>query len=48
MTEVVKKRSSIMKDQLNTPKEQVIYWVEYLLRHNGASHLRSPIADMHW
>lgn len=29
------------RDQLKTPMETAIYWVEYIARHNGAPHLRS-------
>lgn len=26
--------------------EKAVWWIEYVLRHNGARHLRSPAVDM--
>lgn len=33
-------RSRIMKDQLVSAKERIVYWVEYVIRHKGAPHLK--------
>ncbi|XP_068211135.1 UDP-glycosyltransferase UGT5-like isoform X2 [Palaemon carinicauda] len=44
----VQMQSSIMKDQPMSPQETVVFWTEYVIRHNGAKHLRSPIADLPW
>jgi len=30
-----------MVDQPSTPAERIRFWVEYVLRHGGASHLQS-------
>ncbi|XP_063834078.1 UDP-glucosyltransferase 2-like [Ostrinia nubilalis] len=39
---------SLMKDQRDTPLERAVWWTEYVLRHSGARHLRSPSANMPW
>ncbi|KAB7505528.1 UDP-glycosyltransferase, partial [Armadillidium nasatum] len=48
MTEIVKQKSVIMKDRLVPPDEEAAYWVEYVMRHNGAPHIRSPLFMMKW
>ncbi|KAB7505541.1 hypothetical protein Anas_01644 [Armadillidium nasatum] len=48
MTEIAKQRSVLMKDRLVPPDEEAAYWIEYVLRHNGAPHLRSPLFMMKW
>lgn len=35
--------STIHKDQPGHPVTRAVYWISYLLRHNGASHLRSSV-----
>uniref|UniRef100_A0A6A7G3D9 UDP-glucuronosyltransferase-like n=1 Tax=Hirondellea gigas TaxID=1518452 RepID=A0A6A7G3D9_9CRUS len=42
------KRSLLMKDQPMSPKDAVVYWTEYAIRHRGAPHLHSPARDMPW
>ena len=32
--------SAIFKDRPTTPQQSVVYWTEYVLRHNGTRHLR--------
>ncbi|RXG58613.1 UDP-glucuronosyltransferase 2B1 [Armadillidium vulgare] len=46
--EAVKRRSLLMRDTPRKPKDEVAYWVEYVIRHRGAEHLRSPFVDMPW
>ncbi|KAF2345767.1 UDP-glucuronosyl/UDP-glucosyltransferase, partial [Trinorchestia longiramus] len=46
--EAVTKQSVIMRDQPLSPEETVIYWTEYVIRHKGAPHLRSPFKDLTW
>lgn len=29
-----------------TPTETAVYWIEYVIRHNGAPHLRSAGQDL--
>ncbi|KAK7579965.1 hypothetical protein V9T40_000594 [Parthenolecanium corni] len=38
--------SELIKDQPMSPQESVVYWTEYVIRHNGAKHLQSPGAEM--
>ncbi|ODN00424.1 UDP-glucuronosyltransferase 2B23 [Orchesella cincta] len=37
----VKKISTLYKDQPDSPLNRAVYWVEYVMRHKGAPHLRS-------
>ncbi|XP_064089536.1 uncharacterized protein LOC135203627 [Macrobrachium nipponense] len=48
MQQHVQMQSKIMRDQPISPQETVVYWTEYVIRYNGARHLRCPIADMPW
>ncbi|XP_064092120.1 UDP-glucuronosyltransferase 2B13-like isoform X2 [Macrobrachium nipponense] len=48
MHEVVASKSRLMRDQPMTPKERLLFWTGYVIRHKGAEHLRSPIAQMPW
>ena len=38
--------SRIFKDRPMIPQESVVYWTEYVIRYNGAPHLRVLGADM--
>ena len=40
--------SDISKDTVLPPVEQAIWWVEYVIRHKGARHLRPAPLDLHW
>jgi len=40
--------SERFKDRPMTPAESVVYWTEYVLRHNGAPHLKSHALNMTW
>lgn len=40
--------SELLWDQPTKPLDRAIWWIEYVLRHKGAGHLRSPAADMSW
>lgn len=46
--ETVKKVSFKFKDRLSTPLETAIFWIEYVIRHNGAPELRTVGADLPW
>ncbi|KAL3288272.1 hypothetical protein HHI36_002720 [Cryptolaemus montrouzieri] len=37
---------SIFLDQPRTGLEEIVWWCEYVIRHKGAPHLRSPSADI--
>ncbi|KAF5283541.1 hypothetical protein FQA39_LY17321 [Lamprigera yunnana] len=43
-----KKRSIIMHDQPVKPLDKAIYWIEYVIRHKGASHLKSAALQLNW
>ncbi|KAG8251387.1 hypothetical protein J6590_080987 [Homalodisca vitripennis] len=38
--ENAKRVSSIVRDQPMSPADTVVFWVEYVLRHGGAPHLK--------
>jgi glucuronosyltransferase len=40
--------SRIFRDQPLTQLEQAVYWTEYVIRHNGAPHLRSAVLCLAW
>ncbi|KAK8730233.1 hypothetical protein OTU49_008164 [Cherax quadricarinatus] len=40
--------SKIMKDRPQEPAEVALYWIKYVIRHQGAYHLRCPAATMTW
>lgn len=40
------KLRDIFLDRPLPPLETGVYWIEYVLRHNGAPHLRSPSLDL--
>lgn len=37
---------NIFRDEEVPSLERAIYWTEYIIRHKGAKHLRSPLIDM--
>lgn len=40
--------SSRYNDRPMTPHELTVYWVEYVIRHRGASHLQSPAHNLNF
>ena len=40
--------SQLMKDSPRTPLEKTGDWVEYVLRHGGARHLRAQVFNIPW
>lgn len=44
----IKKLSELNRDQITKPLNRAIWWIEYVIRHKGAKHLRSPAADLSW
>ncbi|XP_026735708.1 UDP-glucuronosyltransferase 2B31-like [Trichoplusia ni] len=42
------KLRGLMRDEVQTPLERAVWWTEYVLRHGGAKHLRSPAANISW
>ncbi|XP_026736025.1 UDP-glucuronosyltransferase 2B31-like [Trichoplusia ni] len=46
--ENIAKLRTLMLDMVQTPLERAVWWTEYVLRHGGAKHLKSPTANMTW
>lgn len=44
----VKKIANILADRPMNGLENAIWWIEYVLRHNGAPYFRSVVVDMSW
>ncbi|KAB0791459.1 hypothetical protein PPYR_03259 [Photinus pyralis] len=44
----MKRLSELALDQPMTGVEKAVWWVEYVLRHKGAKHLKSPFLDLPW
>ncbi|XP_021966720.1 UDP-glucuronosyltransferase 2B14 [Folsomia candida] len=42
----VKRLSTIFRDQIDNPLDRALFWVEYVMRHNGAPHLRSAARNL--
>jgi len=40
--ERMRRMSELMRDQKERPLDRAVYWIEYVIRHQGAQHLRSP------
>ena len=40
--------SKRLRDQPQDPVTRAVYWIEYVVRHGGAPHLRSPELDLNW
>ncbi|XP_037814382.1 UDP-glycosyltransferase UGT5-like isoform X2 [Lucilia sericata] len=47
-TQNVQKFSELYRDRPMTPRQLVRYWVDYVIRHNGAKHMQSPAINMPW
>jgi len=44
----MKKLSAISKDEPQSALNRAVWWTEYVIRHNGAKHLRSAALDLAW
>lgn len=44
----MKRSSSIFHDRPMGPRETALYWIDYVIRHKGARHLRSAGLDLKW
>lgn len=47
-TAKMKRASQIFRDRPESPLEKAVYWVEYIIRHEGADHLRSAGVNLSW
>ncbi|TMW45132.1 hypothetical protein DOY81_009787, partial [Sarcophaga bullata] len=44
----VERISSIFHDRQVNARDTAVYWIEYVIRHKGAAHLRSAGLDLKW
>lgn len=47
-TETVKKLSNIYRDRPLSATETANYWIEYVIRHQGATHMRSSAKELNF
>ncbi|XP_035522192.1 UDP glucuronosyltransferase 5 family, polypeptide D1 [Morone saxatilis] len=47
-TQNMQRLSCLHRDQPMTPMDQAVFWVEYVMRHKGAPHLRTEAYKMPW
>ncbi|XP_046988880.1 UDP-glucosyltransferase 2-like [Schistocerca americana] len=40
--------SEIFREHQADSLERAVWWVEYVIRHKGAPHMRSAALDLHW
>ncbi|XP_065088496.1 UDP-glycosyltransferase UGT5-like [Ochlerotatus camptorhynchus] len=40
--------SRLFRDNPTDPLEEAVFWIEYIIRHHGASHLKSAAVRMPW
>ncbi|XP_068082901.1 UDP-glycosyltransferase UGT5-like [Anabrus simplex] len=40
--------SAVYREEVGPSLDRAIWWIEYVLRHNGARHLRSAALDLSW
>ncbi|XP_037716694.1 UDP-glycosyltransferase UGT5 [Drosophila subpulchrella] len=46
--ENVQRVSDIFRDRPQEPRKTAVYWIEYVIRHRGAPHMRSAGLDLNW
>ncbi|XP_017479994.1 PREDICTED: UDP-glucuronosyltransferase 2B15-like, partial [Rhagoletis zephyria] len=46
--DTAQKCSRIFRDRPVGPRETLLYWIDYVIRHNGARHLRTAGMDLKW
>lgn len=46
--ENVKLKSEIFRTNQNSPLDEAIWWIEYVLKFNGAPHIQSPAREISW
>lgn len=46
--ENVQRVSHIFRDRPLEPRKSALYWIEYVIRHKGAPHMRSAGLDLNW
>ncbi|XP_054730555.1 UDP-glucosyltransferase 2-like [Anastrepha obliqua] len=45
-TKAVRDFSKLYRDRPMTPRQSVVWWVDYVLRHKGAKHMQSPAVHL--
>lgn len=46
--ENIQRVSNIFRDRPQAPRRTAVYWIEYVIRHRGAPHMRSAGLDLNW
>ncbi|XP_017033093.1 UDP-glycosyltransferase UGT5 [Drosophila kikkawai] len=46
--ETIQRMSNIFRDRPQDPRRTAVYWIEYVIRHGGAPHMRSAGLDLNW
>ncbi|XP_047108291.1 UDP-glycosyltransferase UGT5-like [Schistocerca piceifrons] len=46
--ENMRRMSAIFREHQADSLERAVWWVEYVIRHKGAPHMRSAALDLHW
>ncbi|KAK5645029.1 hypothetical protein RI129_006329 [Pyrocoelia pectoralis] len=46
--ENAKQRANVFRDQPMKPLDRAMFWIEYVIRHKGAPHLRSAALNLTW
>ncbi|KAF5304916.1 hypothetical protein FQR65_LT00800 [Abscondita terminalis] len=41
-------RSRVFRDEPMKPLDKAVFWVEYVIRHDGAHHLKTSAFKLHW
>lgn len=44
----MRRLSSVHRDRPATPLDTAVFWVEFVMRHRGAKHLRLASRDLTW
>lgn len=45
-TDKVQRFSKLYRDRPMSPRDTVVYWIEYVIRHHGATHMQSPLVHL--
>ena len=46
--EQARELSAVYRDQPQTPLDRAVFWTEYVIRHNGARHMRSAARNLNF
>ena len=38
----------MVMDQMTSPMERAVWWIEYAMRYPGMKHMKSPVHELHW